>query len=204
MGGCQRERKFPQSTRQHSLPMQTLDQDWSPTQVEKAVENIRGFSRLPSDQVFFAALKAEVENSNISAARQISSMGEAGLAGTGELRCLSVSKVCSPPLSSGHVLSCRKTSSWGFPQRSQASPFNFFIYLFLVALGLRHCVWAFSSCSEQGLLLTVKHGLLVMVASLAVEHGLWGAQVSGVAVCRLSGYCMRTLELWLSCCGAQA
>ena len=47
-----------------------------------------------------------------------------------------------------------------------------FIYLFLVALGLRHCVWAFSTCSERGRLLTVEHKLLIVVASLAVEHGL--------------------------------
>ena len=121
-------------------------------------------------------------------------MGEAGLVGTGELRC-------RPPLSRSHVLSCRKTSSWGFPQRSQISPFNF--YLILVALGLRCCVWVFSSHSERGLL-TVEHRLLIVVASLAVELGLWGARVAGVAVRRFSGYCMRTLELRLSSCGAQA
>ena len=46
-----------------------------------------------------------------------------------------------------------------------------FIYLFLAALGLHCCVWAFSSCSERGLLFVVVHGLLIAVASLAVEHG---------------------------------
>ena len=97
-------------------------------------------------------------------------MGAAGLVGTGDLRCLPLAKVCRPPLSHSHMLSCRRTSSWGFPQRSQISPFNF--YLFLVALGLRRCVWAFSSCSEWGPLLTVEHGLLIVAASLAVEHGL--------------------------------
>ena len=30
--------------------------------------------------------------------------------------------------------------------------FYFILFLFLAALGLRCCVWAFSSCSEQGLL----------------------------------------------------
>ena len=47
-----------------------------------------------------------------------------------------------------------------------------FIYLFLAALGLRCCVWAFSSCSERGLLFVVVRGLLIVVASLAAEHGL--------------------------------
>ena len=50
---------------------------------------------------------------------------------------------------------------------------NFFkIYLFLAALGLRCCAWAFSSCSERGLLFTAVHGLLIVVASLVVEHRL--------------------------------
>ena len=48
-----------------------------------------------------------------------------------------------------------------------------FIYLFfLAALGLRCCVWAFSSCCERGLLFVVVRGLLIVVASLAAEHGL--------------------------------
>ena len=47
-----------------------------------------------------------------------------------------------------------------------------FIYLFLAALGLRCCTWAFSSCGEWGLLFVAVHGLLVAVASLAVVHGL--------------------------------
>ena len=42
----------------------------------------------------------------------------------------------------------------------------YFIYLFLVALGLRCCAWASSSCDEQGLLFVVVHGLLIEVASL--------------------------------------
>ena len=33
---------------------------------------------------------------------------------------------------------------------------NLFIYLFLAALGLCCCAWAFSSCSEQGLLFPVR------------------------------------------------
>ena len=48
---------------------------------------------------------------------------------------------------------------------------NLFIYL-LAVLGLRRCTRAFSSCGEQGLLLVVVSGLLLVVASLAAEHGL--------------------------------
>ena len=43
---------------------------------------------------------------------------------------------------------------------------------FLAALHLRCCVWAFSSCSEPGAVFTVVRGLLIAVASLAVEDGL--------------------------------
>ena len=44
--------------------------------------------------------------------------------------------------------------------------------LFLAALGLRGFAQAFSSCSKQGLLFVVVHGLLTVVAFLAAEHGL--------------------------------
>ena len=48
-----------------------------------------------------------------------------------------------------------------------------FIYLFIsAALGLHCCARAFSSCGEQGLLFVAVHGLLIVVASLVVEHGL--------------------------------
>ena len=57
---------------------------------------------------------------------------------------------------------------------------------------------------RRGLLFTAVRMLLIVVASLAVELGLWGARVAGVAVRRFSGYCVRTLELRLSSCGAQA
>ena len=50
--------------------------------------------------------------------------------------------------------------------------FNKFIYLFLAVLGLCCCVRAFSSCGERGLLFVVVHGLLIVVASLVVEHRL--------------------------------
>ena len=44
--------------------------------------------------------------------------------------------------------------------------------LFLASLGLHCCMWAFSSCSEWGLLFVVVRGLLIAVASLVAEHGL--------------------------------
>ena len=37
-------------------------------------------------------------------------------------------------------------------------------------LGLPCCFWAFSSCSEQGLLFIAAHGLLIVVASHVAEH----------------------------------
>ena len=51
--------------------------------------------------------------------------------------------------------------------------FIYFIYLLLLAaLGLRCCARAFSSCGERGLLFVEVRGLLIVVASLVVEHGL--------------------------------
>ena len=46
------------------------------------------------------------------------------------------------------------------------------MYLLLAALGLCCCAQAFSSCGERELLFVAVHGLLTMVASLVVEHGL--------------------------------
>ena len=48
----------------------------------------------------------------------------------------------------------------------------FFIYLFMAVLGLRFCARAFSSCGDRGLLFIAVHGLLTVVASLVMEHGL--------------------------------
>ena len=42
----------------------------------------------------------------------------------------------------------------------------------MAALGLRCFARVFSSCSERGLLLLAVRGLLIVVASLVVEHGL--------------------------------
>jgi len=47
-----------------------------------------------------------------------------------------------------------------------------FTCFFLTAVGLRCCMWAFSS-GEQGLLFVVVCQLLIAVASLAAEHRLW-------------------------------
>ena len=44
--------------------------------------------------------------------------------------------------------------------------------LFSVALGLHCCMWAFSSCSEWGLLFIAEDSLLILVASLVSKHGL--------------------------------
>ena len=44
--------------------------------------------------------------------------------------------------------------------------------IFLAVLGLCCCAQAFSSRGEQGLLFVTVHELLIVVASLVVEHGL--------------------------------
>ena len=48
----------------------------------------------------------------------------------------------------------------------------FYLFLFLAVLGLRCCVWAFSSCGEWGLLFVAVRRLLIAVASLVAEQGL--------------------------------
>ena len=48
------------------------------------------------------------------------------------------------------------------------------MYLFMATLGLRCCAQAFSSCGVQGYSLVAAHGLLIVVASLVVEHGTIG------------------------------
>ena len=47
-----------------------------------------------------------------------------------------------------------------------------YFYLFLAALGLGCCAWAFSSFGERGLLFIAVHGLLIAMASLVTEHRL--------------------------------
>ena len=50
--------------------------------------------------------------------------------------------------------------------------FSLFVYLFMAVLGLHCCMRAFSSCGERGLLFVTVHVLLIVVASLIVEHRL--------------------------------
>ena len=47
-----------------------------------------------------------------------------------------------------------------------------FVCLFMAALCLLCCTRAFSSCGERGLLFIAVCRLLIVVASLVVEHGL--------------------------------
>ena len=58
--------------------------------------------------------------------------------------------------------------------------FNFlnkFIYLFLAMLGLHCCACSFSSRGERGMFFIAVCGLLIAVASLVVEHGLWARRL---------------------------
>ena len=60
----------------------------------------------------------------------------------------------------------------GISYKYPLNPSFFKFYLFLAALGLHRCTQAFSSSGERGLLFVAVRGLLIAVASLAVEHGL--------------------------------
>ena len=55
---------------------------------------------------------------------------------------------------------------------------NKFIYLFLAVFGLRFCVRAFSSWSEQGPLFITVRGPLTIAASLVAEHRLQTRKLS--------------------------
>ena len=70
--------------------------------------------------------------------------------------------------------------------------FFFLINLFLAALGLCCCTRAFSGCSECGLLFAVR-GLLIVVASLVVEHRL---QARGLQQLWLAGSREQAQYLW--------
>ena len=68
---------------------------------------------------------------------------------------------------------------------------NLFIYLFIYLL----LCWVFVAV----------HGLIIAVASLVAEHGLYlGAWASVVVACGLSSCASRALERRLSSCGARA
>ena len=66
-----------------------------------------------------------------------------------------------------------------------------FFFFFLAALGLRCCMWAFSSCGERGLLFLAVCGLLIAMASRCGARAL-GTRASVV------------MARGLSSCGAQA
>ena len=56
------------------------------------------------------------------------------------------------------------------------------MYLFLAALGFCYCV-GFSLAEVSGGCTPVAvHGLLIVVASLLAEHGLWDVWISGAVV----------------------
>lgn len=57
------------------------------------------------------------------------------------------------------------------------------LFIFLAVVNLHCCTWAFLSCSEQGLLFVTAIRLPMAVASLVVEHELWGALTSVAAAC---------------------
>ena len=80
------------------------------------------------------------------------------------------------------------------PEKITSTPivnmcYHLFIYsfiYFLAVLGLPCCMQASSSCGECELLFVVFPRLLTVVTSLVVEHGLYGAYASLVAVQGLS------------------
>ena len=82
----------------------------------------------------------------------------------------------------------------------------YFIYLlFLAALGLCCCVWAFSSCGEQGLLFLLRWLLLLQSAgSRHAGFSSCGTWASVVVARRLSSCGSRALERRLSSCGLVA
>ena len=79
--------------------------------------------------------------------------------------------------------------------------FIYLIYLFMAELGLRCCVWAFSSCGEQGLLFLAVRGFLIAVASRcgAQALSLWA---SVVVVRRLQSAGSVVVAHGLSCSAA--
>ena len=50
---------------------------------------------------------------------------------------------------------------------------------FFPSLGPRCCMWAFSGCSEQGLLPSCVHELPITMVSLVAEHGALGLSSCG-------------------------
>ena len=66
-----------------------------------------------------------------------------------------------------------RRKEWEGKQRvGGRAPIHLFIRLFLAVLGLRCCMWAFSSCEEEWgrYSLDVVHGLLIVMASLDADR----------------------------------
>ena len=83
---------------------------------------------------------------------------------------------------------------------------NIYIYLFLAVLGLHCCMWAFSTCSDWGLLFIAVYGLLIVVAFLVAEHTLQVRKLqqlwhtgSVVVACRLQSAGSVVVAHGLSC-----
>ena len=78
------------------------------------------------------------------------------------------------------------------------------MYLFMAVLGLCCCV-GFSLGTEKGGYSPVAvQGLLIAVASLVAEHGLWGSWALVVVVHRLSSCSSCAQEHRLNSCGTRA
>ena len=58
--------------------------------------------------------------------------------------------------------------------------YSMFIYLFLTVLSLYHCTGFSLVADSRGYILVAERELLLAVASLVVEHGLWGTWASVV------------------------
>ena len=71
--------------------------------------------------------------------------------------------------------------------------FFFFLYLFLAALGLCCCTWAFSSCSERGYSSLWCTGFSLRWLLFVAEHGL---QVRGLQQLWLTGSRAHSQQLW--------
>ena len=85
------------------------------------------------------------------------------------------------------------------------SGFFFLIYLFLAALGLHCCAWAFSRCCERGLLFVAVRDCNVSLLWLLLLWSMGSRCVASVVVAHgLSSCGSRALERRLSSCGARA
>ena len=74
----------------------------------------------------------------------------------------------------------------------------------MAALGLHCCAWAFSSCSERGLLLTAMRGLSHCGGFACCGARALGTRASVVVAHGLSSCGLRALERRLSSCGTRA